>query len=154
MLDLLQEEPEVLDEENASDLIITKGHIQFDHVYFSYDPRKPILQDISFQVMPGTMTALVGSSGDGKSTIGRLLFRFYDVHQGTIFIDGQDIRSVSQSSLRKAIGVVPQDSVLFNESIEYNILYGKPNANSDAMINASSAAQVDFFVHMIMFIDT
>jgi ABC-type transport system involved in Fe-S cluster assembly fused permease/ATPase subunit len=112
-------------------------------VSFSYDPRKPTLQSISFDVLPGTTTALVGASGGGKSTIGRLLYRFYDVHQGSIKIDGQDIRDFTQHSVRKNIGVVPQDTVLFNDTIRYNILYARPEASDEDFMVATRAAQVN-----------
>ena len=118
-----------------------------DHVFFSYDPRKQTLHDISFEVLPGTITAFVGPSGGGKTTIGRLLYRFYDVHQGSIKIDGQDLRDVSQYSVRQSIGVVPQDTVLFNETIKYNIAYAKPFAKDQEFYNASRSAQVCLLFH-------
>lgn len=109
---------------------------------FSYDPDKPILKDISFTIPPGQTFALVGSSGGGKSTIVRLLFRFYDVSKGKIFIDGQDISKVQQSSLRRAIGVVPQDTVLFHDTVQYNIQYGRQSASPEEVEEAAKAAEM------------
>ncbi|XP_013410961.1 ATP-binding cassette sub-family B member 6, mitochondrial-like, partial [Lingula anatina] len=120
MFDLLQEKQEVKDVPGASELVVTKGMIEFSHVGFHYEPSKEILKDVTFVVPPGQTYALVGHSGSGKSTIIRLLFRFYDVTSGTIRIDGQDISQVQQESVRKAIGVVPQDTVLFNNDIRYD----------------------------------
>ncbi len=137
MFRLLKVAPEVEDRPGAPELKVGRGEIVFDHVSFRYDPRRPIIEDLSFRVPPGGMVAIVGSSGAGKSTIGRLLFRFYDVDEGSITIDGQDIRTVSQRSLRRAIGVVPQDTVLFNDTVRYNIAYGRPGA-SDAEIEAAA----------------
>jgi ABC-type transport system involved in Fe-S cluster assembly fused permease/ATPase subunit len=128
MYRLLAEPAEVEDAPDAPALAVGGGRIVFDHVSFAYDARRPILDDISFEVLPGRTVALVGPSGGGKSTIARLLFRFYDVGSGAITIDGQDLRSVSQHSLRRAIGVVPQDTVLFNDTVYYNVAYGRPEA--------------------------
>ncbi|KAJ3066266.1 Homocysteine S-methyltransferase 1, partial [Quaeritorhiza haematococci] len=143
MLDLLKEGQSVKDAPNASELVIREGgKIVFDNVHFAYDARQPALKGVSFEVPVGKTVAVVGPSGGGKSTLFRLLFRFYDVGSGAIRIDGQDIRSVTQRSLRRHIGVVPQDTVLFNDTIRYNIRYGDIEA-SDAMVEeAASAAQI------------
>ncbi len=124
MFDLLEADPEIKDAPNATPIHLTHGQIEFKNVYFHYTPEKLILKDISFLVSPGETLALVGPSGGGKSTIIRLLFRFYDVQDGVILLDGQDVRDVQQSSVRQGIGVVPQDTVLFNDVIRYNIRYG------------------------------
>lgn len=125
LFDLLDSEAEVRDMLHAPPIDLTHGKIEFKNVYFHYTPEKPILRDISFTVPPGETLALVGPSGEGKSTIIRLLFRFYDLQDGAILLDGQDVREVTQSSLRQAIGVVPQDTVLFNDNIQYNVRYGR-----------------------------
>ncbi len=127
-------------------LIVSKGNIRFDNVSFVYDADRPILQNVSFEVPAGKMVAIVGPSGAGKSTISRILFRFYDIQGGAVTIDGQDIRDVTQKSLRAAIGVVPQDTVLFNDNIYYNIRYGRPEASEDEIIEAAKLAQIDSFV--------
>ena len=118
------------------------GEIVFEGVDFGYDPRRPILKDISFTVPAGGTVAIVGPSGAGKSTIGRILFRFYDVDRGTVTIDGQDIRQVTQASLRAAIGVVPQDTVLFNDTVYYNIAYGRPDATPSEVEQAARLARI------------
>ena len=146
MIRLLGVTPEVVDRPAAKDLVVARGEIVFDRVSFAYDPRRPILQDVSFRVPPGHTLAIVGSSGAGKSTVARLLFRFYDVNEGAIRIDGQDIRDVTQASLRRAIGVVPQDTVLFNDSIAYNIGYGKPGATPVEIEAAARIARIHDFV--------
>ena len=128
MFALLDEPAQILDRPDAKPLDVKKGAIKFDHVSFAYDPERPILKDVNFEVPAGKMVAIVGPSGAGKSTISRILFRFYELADGTVTIDGQDIKDVTQSSLRAAIGMVPQDTVLFNDTIEYNIRYGKPDA--------------------------
>ncbi len=125
MFDLLDVESEIKDLPDASQLQIVGGKVEFKNVYFHYAPEKPILKDVSFTVEAGETLALVGPSGAGKSTIIRLLFRFYDIQDGVILIDGQDLKLVNQTSVRQSIGVVPQDTVLFNDNIRYNIRYGE-----------------------------
>ncbi len=146
MFRLLDVNAEVTDRPGARPLQVSRGEIVFDHVSFRYDERRPILVDVSFRVPPGGTVAIVGSSGAGKSTISRLLFRFYDVDQGRIVIDGQDVRDVTQESLRRAIGVVPQDTVLFNDSIRYNIAYGRPGAGTEEIEEAARLANIHDFV--------
>lgn len=142
MFDLFEVEESVKDVEGASDLFVTDGNVKFDNVSFSYDNRQTALNSISFSIPKGATVALVGPSGGGKSTILRLLFRFYDPNSGHIYIDGQDISQVKQSSLRKNIGVVPQDTVLFNDTILYNIRYGDVNASDEDVYRAAKAAQI------------
>uniref|UniRef100_U5EX21 ATP-binding cassette sub-family B member 6 n=1 Tax=Corethrella appendiculata TaxID=1370023 RepID=U5EX21_9DIPT len=142
MLNLLREEQEIIDAPDAKDLVVHQGGIEFSNVTFSYNPDRVILKNISFNVKPGKTMALVGPTGSGKSTIIRLLFRFYDVDSGAIIIDGQNILMVKQSSLRKTIGVVPQDTVLFNNSIKYNIQYGRIDALDADVIVAAKAADI------------
>ncbi|MCH2096042.1 MAG: ABC transporter ATP-binding protein/permease [Rhodobacteraceae bacterium] len=146
MFDLLEQPSEVSDRPNASEVKVAGGTVSFSEVAFGYDAERAILKGISFQVPAGQNVALVGPSGSGKSTIGRLLFRFYDVNSGAIQIDGQDVRDVTQVSLHKAIGVVPQDTVLFNDTIRYNIAYGRDGATEDDVIAAAKAAQIHGFV--------
>jgi ABC-type transport system involved in Fe-S cluster assembly fused permease/ATPase subunit len=146
MLALLEVAPEITDRDGASPLAVTEGAVAFRRVDFRYDPRRPILEDIDFRIEPGHTVAIVGPSGAGKSTIARLLFRFYDADVGGIEIDGQDIRDVTQDSLRRAIGVVPQDTVLFNESILYNIAYGRPGASRAEIEDAARFARIHDFV--------
>jgi ATP-binding cassette subfamily B protein len=146
MLALLKVAPEVTDRQNAPPLAIDKGAVAFRRVDFRYDQRRAILEDIDFTVPPGHTVAIVGPSGAGKSTIARLLFRFYDVDAGGIEIDGQDIREVTQNSLRRAIGVVPQDTVLFNDTVLYNIAYGRPGASRAEIEEAARFAQIHDFV--------
>ncbi len=138
--------PEVQDKAGASPIRHPEGAVVFDDVAFNYDGRRPILEGISFTVEPGRKVALVGPSGAGKSTIARLLFRFYDVGEGAIRIGGQDIRDATQASLRRSIGVVPQDTVLFNDTIFYNIAYGRPDAARDEVLEAARLAQLDSFI--------
>ena len=146
MFRLLDVNAEVKDRPGATALEVSRGEIVFDRVSFRYDERRPILEDVSFRVPPGGTVAIVGSSGAGKSTISRLLFRFYDVDEGRILIDGQDVRGVTQDSLRRAIGVVPQDTVLFNDSIRYNIAYGRPGAGTEEIEEAARLAHIHDFV--------
>jgi len=146
MLALLNVTPEITDRPGAPALVVTKGAVAFRHVDFRYDARRPILEDIDFTVPPGHTVAIVGSSGAGKSTIARLLFRFYDVDVGAIEIDGQDIRDVTQDSLGRAIGVVPQDTVLFNDTILYNIAYGRPGASRAEIEDAARFARIHDFI--------
>jgi len=146
MIRLLEVKAEVVDKPAAPALAVARGEIAFDHVSFAYDPRRPILDDVSFRVPPGHTLAIVGSSGAGKSTVARLLFRFYDVNAGAIRVDGQDIRDITQASLRRAIGVVPQDTVLFNDSIAYNIGYGKPGATQGEIEAAARVARIHDFI--------
>lgn len=146
MFDLLDVKEEVTDRDGASALVVSDGKVTFDDVHFSYDANRPILKGISFEVPAGKTVAIVGPSGAGKSTISRLLFRFYDVQQGSIRIDGQDIRDVTQESLRAAIGMVPQDTVLFNDTIAYNVRYGRPSASEDEVAQAADLAQIGTFI--------
>ena len=146
MFDLLDVKQEVTDAPDAKPLIVKEGEIRFNHVEFSYDTNRQILKDIDFSVPAGKTVAIVGPSGAGKSTISRLLFRFYDVQKGSITIDGQDIRSVTQKSLRHAIGMVPQDTVLFNDTIAYNIRYGRPDASDKEVKKAAEMAQIGDFI--------
>ena len=146
MFDLLGVVPEIEDVPGAPPLSIRKGEIVFDRVRFAYDKRRPILRDLTFRVEPGHTVAIVGPSGAGKSTISRLLYRFYDALGGRILIDGQDIAKVQQDTLRAAIGMVPQDTVLFNDSIVYNIRYGRPSASEEEVIAAAKLAHIHDFV--------
>lgn len=142
MLDLMKEEQEIIDAPGAPDLSIVRGGIDFSNVTFGYTPERNILRNISFNVPPGKTIAIVGPSGAGKSTIMRLLFRFYDVDNGSISIDGQNIKTVTQNSLRRAIGVVPQDTVLFNNTIKYNVEYGRIGAPEADVIAAATSADI------------
>ncbi len=146
MFELLRVNADVEDKPGARDLEIQKGEVEFKDVSFYYQSDRAILKNLSFKVPAGNSLAIVGSSGAGKSTISRLLFRFYDVQSGAILLDGQDIRDVTQKSVRAAIGVVPQDTVLFNDSIRYNILYGRPAATDAEMEEAANMARIDSFV--------
>ena len=143
---LIDVNAEVRDPPGAPPLAEGPGAVRFEHVDFGYDAKRQILFDVSFGIAPGRTLAVVGPSGSGKSTLARLLFRFYDVTGGRITIDGQDIRSVTQESLRRAIGIVPQDTVLFNDSIEYNIAYGRPGATHDEIVAAARLAQIHDFI--------
>ena len=146
MFALLDERAEIADNPDARPLAADSGEIVFDDVSFAYDPRRPVLADVSFTVPPGKTVAIVGASGAGKSTISRLLYRFYDATSGKISIDGQDIREVTQDSLRAAIGIVPQDTVLFNDTIFYNIAYGRPGAPPSEIERAAKLARIHDFV--------
>jgi ATP-binding cassette, subfamily B, heavy metal transporter len=146
---LLDQHREVADAPDAKPLQGNGAAVRFAHVDFSYESNRQILFDVDFSIPAGTTTAVVGHSGSGKSTLSRLLFRFYDVNAGSITIDGQDLRSVTQDSLRKAIGIVPQDTVLFNDTIEYNIAYGKPGASKDEIIAAARAAYIHDFIESL-----
>jgi ATP-binding cassette subfamily B protein len=148
MFGVLSRHPEVKDIPGATPLMVTSGAVRFDDVRFSYDPDRPILKGLSFEVPAGKTVAIVGPSGAGKSTISRLLFRLYDVSGGKILIDGQDIRNVTQASLRASIGMVPQDTVLFNDTIRYNIRYGRWDASDAEVEQAAQLAQIDAFIRM------
>lgn len=146
MFRLLDEHPEVADSPGAQPLAISGGELRFENVSFAYDARREVLHDISFTVPAGRTVAIVGPSGSGKSTISRLLFRFYDVSGGRITIDGQDVRDLTQVSLRAAIGMVPQDTVLFNDTVFYNIAYGRPGASPAEVEAAARTAQIHDFI--------
>jgi ATP-binding cassette subfamily B protein len=146
MIALVAIKPEVVDRPGAAALEIREGAVAFRSVDFRYDLRRPILSDVDFRIGPGATVAIVGPSGGGKSTIARLLFRFYDVNAGAIEIDGQDVRDVTQDSLRRAIGVVPQDTVLFNDTIYYNIAYGRPGATRAQIEEAARLARIHDFI--------
>jgi ABC-type transport system involved in Fe-S cluster assembly fused permease/ATPase subunit len=146
MFRLLGENREVEDKPGAQALAVRGGAIRFENVDFSYDGKREILRDVSFEVPPGKKVAVVGTSGSGKSTLARLLFRFYDVNRGRITIDGQDLRDVTQSSVRAALGVVPQDTVLFNDTIYYNVSYGRPAATRAEIENAARVAHIADFI--------
>ena len=147
MFGLLERNREVDDSPGALPLQVSAGAVRFEHVGFAYDPARPILHDLSFEIPAGKTVAIVGPSGAGKSTLARLLYRFYDVGSGRITIDGQDIRAVTQSSLRSSIGIVPQDTVLFNDTVQYNIAYGRPGATREEVVGAAKAAHIHGFIN-------
>ncbi len=149
MFALLEEEKEVEDAPDAGPLALKGGQVRFEHVDFDYEAARSILRDVDFEIAAGETVAVVGTTGAGKSTLARLLFRFYDVTGGRITIDGQDIRSVTQESLRRAIGIVPQDTVLFNDTIYYNIAYGRPDAARDEIVAAARAAHIHAFIESL-----
>jgi len=149
MFDLLDVEQEVTDKPGARPLVIERGAVRFDNVKFAYDPKRPILKGVSFEVPAGKTVAIVGPSGAGKSTLSRLLYRFYDIQGGSISIAGQDIRDVTQESLRAVIGMVPQDTVLFNDTIAYNVRYGRITATEEEVRNAAELAQIGSFIQSL-----
>ncbi|WP_243446139.1 ABCB family ABC transporter ATP-binding protein/permease [Polymorphobacter fuscus] len=146
MFGLIDTPAEIADAPGAADLAITGGHVRFAHVDFAYEPRRQILHDVSFDVPPGAKLAIVGHSGAGKSTLSRILYRFYDITGGAVTIDGQNIAQVKQDSLRRAIGIVPQDTVLFNDTIGYNIAYGRPDASQAEIEAAAKGAAIHEFI--------
>jgi len=148
MFSVLSRRAEITDVPGAKPLMVTSGSVRFDDVQFAYEPDRAILKGLSFEVPAGKTVAIVGPSGAGKSTISRLLFRLYDVSSGRILIDGQDIRTVTQASLRASIGMVPQDTVLFNDTIRYNIRYGRWDATDAEVEGAARLAQIDSFIRM------
>jgi ATP-binding cassette subfamily B protein len=149
MFRLLDQDPEIADRPGAKPLAVNGGTVRFENVFFAYDPERPILKGVSFEAPAGKTIAIVGPSGAGKSTISRLLFRFYDIQSGAITIDGQDIRDVTQDSLREAIGMVPQDTVLFNDTVRYNIRYGRWDAADPEVEEAAELAQIDGFIRLL-----
>jgi len=149
LFSLLDQHREIADSPRARPLSVQHAEVRFSHVDFSYEAKRQILFDVDFTIAGGTTTAVVGHSGSGKSTLSRLLFRFYDINAGQITIDGQNLGDIEQASLRKAIGIVPQDTVLFNDTIEYNIAYGKPDAGKDEIIAAAKAAYIHDFIESL-----
>jgi ATP-binding cassette subfamily B protein len=149
MFSLLEQHREIADAPGAVPLAVRGAEIRFEGVDFAYDARRQVLHDVSFVVPAGSTTAVVGATGSGKSTLARLLFRFYDAGAGRVLVDGQDVRSVTQASLRAAIGIVPQDTVLFNDTIEYNIAYGRPGASHDDVVAAARAAHIHDFIETL-----
>jgi len=149
MFALLDQPQEIRDTPDAQPLVARGGEVRFEQVSFNYDPERAILRDVDFSIPPGKTVAVVGTTGAGKSTLARLLYRFYDVSSGSIRIDGQDIREVTQDSLRAAIGIVPQDTVLFNDTIYYNIAYGRPTATREEIVAAAKAAHIHTFIESL-----
>ena len=146
LFQLLDLEPEIRDKANATDLEVRDGEVQFTGVNFGYEPERSVLSDVSFTIAPGTTTAIVGPSGAGKSTLSRLLYRFYDVNAGKVAVDGNNVADVTQTSLRSAVGIVPQDTVLFNDTIAYNIRYGRPDATEQEVFDAARLASIHEFI--------
>ncbi|WP_275096054.1 ABCB family ABC transporter ATP-binding protein/permease [Sedimenticola hydrogenitrophicus] len=146
---LMELEPEIQDRADAPTLRLSRGEVRFQHVCFSYQPEREILRDVDFTIRPGQKLAVVGHSGAGKSTLSRLLFRFYDVTGGAVLVDGQDVREVTQESLREAIGVVPQDTVLFNDTIYYNLAYGRPDSTREEIEAAAGMAHIRQFIESL-----
>ena len=146
LFQLLDLEPEIRDKAKATDLEVRDGEVQFTGVNFGYEPERSVLSDVSFTIAPGTTTAIVGPSGAGKSTLSRLLYRFYDVNAGKVAVDGNNVADVTQASLRSAVGIVPQDTVLFNDTIAYNIRYGRPDATEQEVFDAARLASIHEFV--------
>jgi len=146
---LLDQTPEIQDPQGAPALVLGAGEVRFERVGFHYQPERPILHDLDFTLAPGQKLAVVGHSGAGKSTLARLLFRFYDVSSGRILIDGQDLRTVTQDSLRRVIGIVPQDTVLFNDTIWYNLAYGRPEATQAEVERAAEMAHIRAFIESL-----
>jgi len=149
MFNLLEQTPKVSNDQDTPELKVVQGKVEFNQVSFAYPGKDKVLKDISFSIEPGQKVAIVGQSGSGKSTLAKLLFRFYDVSSGSIFIDGQDIKSHQQHSVQKAIGVVPQDTVMFNESIYYNIAYGKQDASMQEVKQAAKLSFIDEFIDQL-----
>jgi len=149
MFGILAREPEIKDRPGALPLVVRAGAIRFEDVRFAYEPARSILKGLSFEVPAGRTVAIVGPSGAGKSTVSRLIFRFYEITGGRILIDGQDIREVTQASLRHAIGMVPQDTVLFNDTVRYNIRYGRWDASDAEIEQAARLAQIDGFIRLM-----
>ena len=146
LFQLLDLEPEIRDKAKATDLEVRDGEVQFTGVNFGYEPERSVLSDVSFTIAPGTTTAIVGPSGAGKSTLSRLLYRFYDVNAGKVAVDGNNVADVTQASLRSAVGIVPQDTVLFNDTIAYNIRYGRPDATEQEVFDAARLASIHEFI--------
>ena len=149
MFHILEQKAEIADRPGAKPLVVSDGVVRFENVFFHYDPQREILKGVDFEVPAGKTVAIVGPSGAGKSTLSRLIFRFYEPQQGRVTIDGQDISRVTQESLRRAIGIVPQDTVLFNDTIGYNIRYGRWDASMDEIRDAAAMAQIDRFIGVV-----
>ena len=146
MFELLAQAPDVIDSKNAYDLCVTEGRVDFKNISFGYEPNRVILKNFNLSVKSGQNVAIVGTSGSGKSTIGRLMFRFYDINEGELLVDGNNIKDVTQSSLHSQIGIIPQDTVLFNDTIYYNIAYGNPDADENSVIEAAKSAKIHNFI--------